>query len=139
MYNVYLETYGCTANQNNSEILAGLLSQAGLSITESIDIADIIIINTCIVKDPTLQTIITRIADLTKLNKKLIIAGCLPDIEILAKRIKRIAPKASLVGSHHFKEIANVVKKVIEGKIIELTNNQQECRVYLPKKNQSPF
>jgi tRNA-2-methylthio-N6-dimethylallyladenosine synthase len=47
---VYIETYGCTANQNNSEILAGLLSQAGFIITNNPELAEIIILNTCKVK-----------------------------------------------------------------------------------------
>ena len=50
---IYIETYGCSANQNNSEIIKGLLKQSGYEITNNEKIADILIINTCIVKGKT--------------------------------------------------------------------------------------
>ena len=62
---VYIETYGCSANQNNSEIIAGLLTQSGYKITNNQDIADTIILNTCVVKNKTENK--SRITD-TKLT-----------------------------------------------------------------------
>ena len=47
--NIYIETYGCSANQSNSEIMAGLLASAGFNIVKNKDIADVIILNTWVV------------------------------------------------------------------------------------------
>ncbi len=80
MFEIYFETYGCTANQNNSEIMKALVRRAGLNITNNPNIADIIIINSCIVKGPTEEKIRRRISDLLKEGKKVIVAGCMPRV-----------------------------------------------------------
>ena len=77
---IYFESYGCVANQNNTEIMKGLVRQSGLDITNNTGIADIIVINTCIVKEPTEKKIERRISDLKKLGKPIIIAGCMPEV-----------------------------------------------------------
>ncbi|MBI5148460.1 tRNA (N(6)-L-threonylcarbamoyladenosine(37)-C(2))-methylthiotransferase, partial [Candidatus Pacearchaeota archaeon] len=138
--NIYIETYGCSANQNNSEIIAGILKQAGLDITDSLQIADIVILNTCIVKGPTEQRMISRIKELSKLNKKFIIAGCMPDVHSFL--IKEIAPKALLIGSHHVHEIGKAIKRLVEGRIDEkfqqqLISKENEIKVCVPKIRQN--
>ncbi|MFH1801382.1 MAG: tRNA (N(6)-L-threonylcarbamoyladenosine(37)-C(2))-methylthiotransferase [archaeon] len=80
MLEIYFETYGCTANYNSTEIMKGLVKQAGLNITSNVDYADLIIMNSCIVKEPTEEKIRRRIQDLLKKNKKIILAGCLPPV-----------------------------------------------------------
>ena len=70
---VYIETYGCSANKNNSEIMSGLLKQGGYELTNNQNIAEIIIINTCIVKTKTESKIKRRIQDLSKLYKNKLI------------------------------------------------------------------
>ena len=66
---IYIETYGCSANQNNSEILAGILASKGYKITNNPDIAEIIIINSCVVKGKTENKIKRRIQDLKQGDK----------------------------------------------------------------------
>lgn len=132
--NVYIETYGCSANQNNSEIIAGILQQAGLFVVKNIKIADMAILNTCIVKRPTEEKMISRIKELGKSFKsRLIVAGCMPDV--LVKKIKKIAPQASLVGSHYIHNIANAVKKISERKIVSLIGQKDEVKLCMPKIN----
>ena len=45
MLNIYIETYGCSANQNNGEIIAGLLARTGFNIVKNKALADIAILN----------------------------------------------------------------------------------------------
>ena len=75
MLEIYFETYGCSANQNSTEIMKGIVKQAGLNITLNINFADLIIINSCIVKQPTQEKIRRKIQNLLRKNKKLILAG----------------------------------------------------------------
>ena len=107
---IYIETYGCSANKNNSEILAGILKQAGYEITNNEKIADIIILNTCIVKSKTESKIKRRIQDLAKKSKRklVIVTGCMPETD--AKQIKQLNDKAILLGTHHFKDILKLIK-----------------------------
>ena len=71
---VYLETYGCTLNQSESDAMAGLLKASGLSVVHSEKDADVVILNTCTVKLPTENKILARIK---KIKKPLVVAGCL--------------------------------------------------------------
>ncbi len=135
---IYIETYGCSANKNNSEILKGILTQSGYSITNNGDIADIIILNTCIVKSKTENKIKRRIQDINKIykNKLLIISGCMPETD--AKQIKQLNPKAILLGTHHFKQIIKLIKDYNENKLIskkqeQYLNYQDEQKILLPK------
>lgn len=134
----YIETYGCSANQNNSEILAGILSRAGIIITNNPEIADIIIVNTCVVKEKTESKIKRRIQDLRQgANKKLvIISGCMPETDF--KKLKKLNKDIIFLGTHHFKEILNIVKdyqenRLDEKKQLEYINNRPELKLNLPK------
>lgn len=111
MKSVYIETYGCSANQSHSEVMAGTLEQNDLKITERIENSDIIVINTCIVKTPTENKIRDRIKFIQKKypKKKLVIAGCAVDGEY--RIFKKIAPDALFLSSHHSKDIAKLVLK----------------------------
>ena len=57
---VYLETYGCTFNQADGQIMSSILMEEHEVVT-NIEDADVIILNTCYVKLPTEQKMITRI------------------------------------------------------------------------------
>jgi MiaB-like tRNA modifying enzyme len=127
----FIETYGCSANQNNSEIISGLLVSHGLNLVENESLADIIILNTCIVKEPTIKKIEERLKRLTKTDKKLIICGCMP--EMFKEKIEKIAPKASILGTFYIKEIMNTLKKMQEGKKVVLIGEQNEIKLCLPK------
>lgn len=135
--NIYLETYGCSNNQAESEIMAGLLSRAGFNITKSIELADALIINTCVVKKPTSEKMVSRINELKKYKKKLIIAGCMPLVEYDV--IKRTAPNASLIDTHHITEIAKAMQKIFAGKQVELIGKKLEDRLCLPRIRRNPI
>ena len=103
---VYVETYGCAANRNDSEIMKGILRERGYEIVDSED-ADAIIINTCIVKHTTEEKIKYRINELKKKypKKKIVLAGCMVTGE------PEIAKSFSLpmVGPRSLSKIADVV------------------------------
>jgi len=112
MKSFYIETYGCSANQSHSEVMAGVLEDNGFSIVKKIENADAIVINTCIVKTPTENKIRDRIRFIRNKypNKKLVIAGCATDGEY--RIFKRLAPEALFLSSHKSRDIA----KLLSGK-----------------------
>ena len=123
---IYFQTYGCTANQNNTEIMKGLVRSAGLEITNNPDISDIILINTCIVKEPTEKKIERRISDLRKKysEKPIIIAGCMP--EVRNEKLKQ--ENIYLLGIHHLHSLPLLIKKIYNSKYQE-----QEFLTYEPE------
>jgi len=135
---IYIETYGCSANKNNSEILAGILTQSGYQITNNKEIAEIMIINTCIVKGKTENKIKRRIQDIAKIypDKLIIITGCMPETD--AKQIKKLNSKTILLGTHNFKEIVKLIKDYNENKLTDKKQEiyldyQEETKLNFPK------
>ncbi|MBM3247470.1 tRNA (N(6)-L-threonylcarbamoyladenosine(37)-C(2))-methylthiotransferase [Candidatus Pacearchaeota archaeon] len=135
MEKVYIETYGCSANQNNSEILAGILSRAGFLIVNSEELADVVIINSCVVKSKTESKIKRRIQDLKSKNLVLV-CGCMPETDF--KKIRKLNTRAIFLGTHHFKEVLNLLrdyqeKKLDEKKQLEYLKRTDEIKLNLPK------
>jgi len=153
---VYIETYGCSNNLAESQIMAGLLTRSGFEIVKSIELADIIILNTCSVKATTVNKIIFRIEQIKRNyankkltfsksislcgkekhynfphNKKLIIAGCMPETEY--ELIKNKFPGISLISTNHITKIVRAVSGTLEGEIIEFVGKNKELKLCLPK------
>jgi len=108
MQEIYFETYGCTANYNSTEIMKGLVQQAGLNITQDEKFADLIIINSCIVKEPTEEKIRRKVSDLLKKKNKIILAGCMPRIN----RQKLQEPNLYLLDTSHVKDITKLIQDI---------------------------
>ncbi len=78
---VYIETYGCTANRGDTELLLGQLKVANIPIASTLEEADTVVINTCAVKGVTYRRMLSRIQALRRLGKRVVVAGCLPLID----------------------------------------------------------
>lgn len=86
--NVYIETYGCQMNVADTELVQGLLLKKGFSITEDADNADVILLNTCSIRDNAEQRIYGRLGNLKTIKDKnpstvIGILGC------MAERLKK--------------------------------------------------
>ncbi|WP_297508593.1 tRNA (N(6)-L-threonylcarbamoyladenosine(37)-C(2))-methylthiotransferase [Thermococcus sp.] len=77
MARVYVESYGCTRNRADGEIMEAILLRAGYELAESPEKADYVVVNTCAVKDPTEHKMVRRIRELLDSGKKVIATGCL--------------------------------------------------------------
>ena len=128
---VYIETYGCSASYSDSEICAGQLTQEGYSIVDDPNDSDINIIVTCTVKTATANRMSYRIKKLSENDSPLIVAGCMPKTQ--AKDIKKINPKASLMGPDSIDKISTIVNSTLQGnQVIELKTSTKP-KVLLPK------
>ena len=107
---VFVKSFGCSANTADSEVLAGCLAQAGFKLASSESEADVLIYNTCAVKGPTENRIIDALKRAPK-DKKLIVAGCLPMISF--ERLLREVRFDGAVGPSVGKGIVDVVARVL--------------------------
>lgn len=114
---VYLESYGCTFNQADGQIMTTLLSDEH-ELVDNIDDADVVILNTCYVKLPTEQKMITRINKIkTEFpDKKLIVGGCMVEVDPI--RLNKFAGDACWIGPHKIDKINEVVNKSINGEVV---------------------
>ena len=95
MKKLLIETYGCQMNVADSEVVASVMGMAGYELTENMDEADAVFLNTCSVRDNAEQKIISRLDFLYSLQKKgrKIIIGVLG---CMAERVKD-----ELIEAHH--------------------------------------
>ena len=85
---IFIKTYGCQANVNDSEIISGILAKNGYELAENEEDADYIILNSCSVKNKTQSKIIDYIRK--HKDKKIIATGCLTktiDIKKFGKNV----------------------------------------------------
>lgn len=135
---VTLITYGCQMNVNDSERLAGQLKTIGYSKTGDMDQADLILLNTCCVRESAENKILGKIGELKRLKREkpdliIGITGCMAqkDGEALFKR----APHIDFVmGTNQIQELAAVVDEVAvsRGKVTRLVAGAEDIPAALP-------
>lgn len=122
--NVYLESYGCTSNRFDLEVMVGQIFKAGYGVINVPELADILLVNTCGVKKPTEDRILERLRSLSLMRKPLLVAGCLPKINM--KAIKDAAPNFSaVIDPHSVDKIVPAVESALHG---------EKNRVYFSEK-----
>ena len=113
--NLFIKTFGCQMNEHDTEKIAGVLSSLGYSRTDSPDMADMIILNTCSVRDKAehkCYSDLGRLEELKKKNPGLLIGvgGCVAQQE--GKRIVEKAPYVDLVfGTDNIGDIPGLLEK----------------------------
>ncbi|MCS7385702.1 MAG: tRNA (N(6)-L-threonylcarbamoyladenosine(37)-C(2))-methylthiotransferase [archaeon GB-1867-005] len=131
MRKIYVETYGCSANVADTNIMVTLLKKAGYEVVDSIDEADVVILNTCTVRGESERKMVKRLKELEKLrqrlNFKLVVAGCLAKAQ--PALIAKISPKASMLAPQLIEEVVEVVKD--DSRIIKILGEGK--RRTLPK------
>lgn len=104
---VYTETWGCQMNEHDTENLLGMVDEMGFDVTEDIDDSDLIIFNTCAIRENAELKVYGNLHLLKKLKEKkpdLIIAvcGCMMQQKHVVDEIKKKFPFVSLVfGTHN--------------------------------------
>ena len=84
--NIYFENYGCPSNRSDLEIMLNYLTAAGFKLIDNIGLADVVLINTCAVKKPTEDRMLSRLRYFRSLGKPVIVTGCLPKVNLQAIR-----------------------------------------------------
>ncbi len=92
MDSIFIKTYGCTLNRADSDMIAGLLLERGHKLAGSEEEAGIIIVNTCGVKETTENKIMHYLKRLDDAGKYIIVAGCLPVMNLPG--VRKAAPCA---------------------------------------------
>ncbi|MCQ4366723.1 MAG: tRNA (N(6)-L-threonylcarbamoyladenosine(37)-C(2))-methylthiotransferase [Sulfolobales archaeon] len=116
---VYIETYGCALNRGDSAIMATVLSERGHEITDNLNEAEVVIINTCAVRLETEERMKQRIRELRRTGKRLVVAGCLAGA--LPATVSALAPEASILGPQAVERITEVVESPERQVILEGT------------------
>lgn len=134
---VFIRSFGCSANGSDSEVMAGCLAKAGFTLADCEAAADLIIYNTCAVKGPTENRIIQALKQQPK-NKKLIIVGCLPKISF--ERLSVEVHFDAVAGASIGEGIVDLAKRVLKGeKIVDLDSVDAKPALDLPRVRSNPI
>lgn len=111
----YVRTYGCQMNELDSEIMAGMLSQRGLMQVEKEEEADLLIFNTCSIRDLAERKVMGKVGRLgrTPLSRSVIgITGCMANAkkETLFKKLPHID---FVLGTNNIHDLNNVLDEVL--------------------------
>ncbi len=113
----YIETFGCQMNVHDSEKVVGTLLRQGYRKVETVEDADLILYNTCSIRDKAEQKVFHRLADFKKLQsqgKKFGVLGCVAQQE--GEKIFERAPHVSLVcGSASYRNLPQMLVKLEAG------------------------
>jgi tRNA-2-methylthio-N6-dimethylallyladenosine synthase len=126
----YLETFGCQMNVHDSEKVIGTLAQHGYQQVETEEAADLILYNTCSIRDKAEQKVFNRLNDYKKLTaqgKRFGVLGCVAQQE--GERIFERAPYVSLVsGSASYRKLPEMLVRLEQGekRITGLDDRQTE-------------
>ena len=116
---LYIETYGCQMNVGDSEIVVSIMQNEGYRYTESLDEADIVLINTCSIRDNAEQRIWGRLSEMRRMRKQkpslvVGIIGC------MAERLKEELTKGGtgvdiVAGPDAYRDLPRLVREVDNG------------------------
>ena len=118
----YVETYGCQQNEADSESIRGLLAQCGYTITDTAEGADVVVMNTCAIREHAEQRVFGNLGALTHTKRrhpgqKIFLCGCMAGQTTVSERIKKSYPHVDGVFStHHLWQFPEILFKVLTGK-----------------------
>ena len=118
----YVETYGCQQNEADSEKLRGYLTQCGYAIVEEAEGADVVVMNTCAIREHAEQRVFGNLGALTHTKRrhpeqKIFLCGCMAGEDKVVSRIKTSFPHVDGVFStHHLWQFPEILCTVLTGK-----------------------
>jgi tRNA-2-methylthio-N6-dimethylallyladenosine synthase len=118
----FVRTFGCQMNENDSEHIAGILARAGAARAARVEEADVIIVNTCAVREKSVEKLYSYLGRLSSLKKKravlIGVAGCVAQVyrDSLFKKRPFID---FVVGPDNYLEIPAIVKRAATGPCLE--------------------
>lgn len=114
-------TMGCQLNENDSEKLGGMLEEMGYCKTDTVQDADIIIFNTCCVRENAEERLFGKIGELKSIKEKkdiiIAIGGCMMQEEQMANKIKKSYPQVDIVfGTHTLHKLPENIYNVLQNR-----------------------
>ena len=115
----YVETYGCQQNEADSEKIRGLLMESGYAIVNTAEGADVVVMNTCAIREHAEQRVFGNLGALTHTKRrhprqKIFLCGCMAGQEHVVARVKKSYPYVDGVFStHHLWQFPQLLHRVL--------------------------
>ena len=118
----YVETYGCQQNEADSEKIRGYLAMSGYAIVQEAEGADVVVMNTCAIREHAEQRVFGNLGALTHTKRrhpgqKIFLCGCMAGETQVSERIKKSYPHVDGVFStHHLWQFPEILWNVLNKK-----------------------
>ena len=117
---LYIESYGCQMNFSDSEIVASILAKEGFNTTQNLYDADLVLVNTCSIREKAEQTVRKRLEKFnavkrTKPNMKVGVLGCMAE-RLKSKFLEEEKIVDMVVGPDAYKDLPNLIQEIDEGR-----------------------
>ena len=130
----YIHTFGCQANVRDEETMRGMLESVGYTLTDNVETADVIIVNTCAVRENAEDKVYGEIGNLKrlrKINKKLVlgICGCMVEQPEILQILQDKFPEVNLYfGTHEIDQLLDLIFEVYTNdiRLISIASKQGE-------------
>ncbi len=132
---VYIETYGCQMNVSDSELIAGVFLNAGYRIAPNMDEADVILVNTCAVRERAEERVFGRLSELNRYklrNPDLVLGVCGCMAKHLGEKISQRAPYVDIVASpDSYRRLPDTVGRISGEPLLDLKLDRDELYIGL--------
>lgn len=117
---LFIESYGCQMNFSDSEIVASILADQGFNTTTLLEEADLVLVNTCSIRDKAEQTVRKRLEKYNAVKKinpgmKVGVLGCMAE-RLKSKFLEEEKIVDMVVGPDAYKDLPNLLQEVEEGR-----------------------
>ena len=132
---LYIESYGCQMNFSDSEIVTSILAKEGYDTTSEMKNADLILINTCSIRDRAEQTVRKRLSHFNSLKKKnpritVGVLGCMAE-RLKSKLLEEEKIVDLVVGPDAYRDLPNLVSQVDEGLELSIQSYREKKRMQI--------
>ncbi len=141
-YNIL--TMGCQLNENDSEKIAGMLTEMGYRETDDLECASIFILNTCCVRENAEEKLFGKLGELKKLKQKnnsiIAICGCMMQEKHIQDKLKQSYPYVDIIfGTHTLHKLPEDLYKVLskKNKVQDILDIDGEIYEGLPIKREN--
>ncbi|WP_422860980.1 tRNA (N6-isopentenyl adenosine(37)-C2)-methylthiotransferase MiaB [Flagellimonas sp. S174] len=117
---LYIESYGCQMNFSDSEIVASILAKEGFNTTTQLEEADLVLVNTCSIREKAETTVRKRLEKFNAVKKinpgmKVGVLGCMAE-RLKSKFLEEEKIVDMVVGPDAYKDLPNLIQEIDEGR-----------------------
>ena len=143
----HTETYGCQQNENDTERIRGMLKEAGFGFTDDAEKADVVIYNTCAVRENAEQKVFGRLGILKNIKERrrnmiIGICGCMVQQEHITEKIKAVHDHVDLIfGTHALYKLPELLYNAMheKGVVVDITQSDGAISEDIPVLRETPW
>ncbi|UKJ89803.1 tRNA (N(6)-L-threonylcarbamoyladenosine(37)-C(2))-methylthiotransferase [Theileria orientalis] len=128
---IYVKNFGCSHNISDGEYMLGLLVDYGFKLVDTMEESHLVIINSCTVKGPSEEAMISFIRAASAMGLPIIVSGCVPQADKNNPVFN--SPRISLLGITQLDRIVEVVENSLQGNKMVLLEKKDLPQLDLPK------